>query len=69
MSIAIRAGTLGPAPFAAFNPTFRVGGIDVVLHPLEIVSVPLDRLGAPVGSLANDVANIQHQKHQKCGGR
>jgi toxin CcdB len=54
----VRAGTLGPAPFAAFNPTFRVGGIKVVLHPLEIVSVPLDRLGAPVGSLANEGQTI-----------
>jgi toxin CcdB len=34
------------------NPTFTVKGVSVVLHPLDIVSVPLDRLGKPVASLA-----------------
>jgi hypothetical protein len=29
----------------------RLDGQDVVLHPLEIVSVVVDRLGPPVGSL------------------
>jgi toxin CcdB len=50
----VRAGVLGAAPFAAFNPTFRVAGMKVVLHPLEMVSVPLDRLGPPVASLAGE---------------
>lgn len=54
----VRAGTLGATPFAAFNPTFRFGGMKVVLHPLEMVSVPLDRLGPAVGSLAGEGQTI-----------
>lgn len=46
-------GAVGPTPFASFNPSFRIGGKKVVLHPLEMVSVPLDQLGPPVGSLAD----------------
>lgn len=36
------------------NPVFAVEGIEVVLHPLEIVSVALDQLGEKVGSLAEE---------------
>jgi toxin CcdB len=50
----VRAGSIGPAPFAAFNPTFRIRGTKVVLHPLEMVSIPVDRLGEPVDSLADE---------------
>ncbi len=35
------------------NPVFKVEGVDVVLHPLDMVSVALDHLGARVGSLAD----------------
>ncbi len=41
-----------------FNPTFVIKGVKVVLHPLEIVSVPIDRLGAKVGSLINSGQQI-----------
>ena len=34
------------------NPVFRIAGVDVVLHPLGMVSVALDQLGERVGSLA-----------------
>lgn len=34
------------------NPLFTVDEIEVVLHPLEIVSVGLDQLGGKIGSLA-----------------
>jgi toxin CcdB len=54
----VRAGKLGPAPFPAFNPTFRIGGTKVVLHPLEMVSVPVDQLGSPIGSLADEGQTI-----------
>ena len=37
-----------------FNPTFRVKGQSVVLHPLEIVSVAKENLGERVGTLAGD---------------
>ena len=37
---------------ARLNPGFVVNGIQVVLHPLDMVSVALDQLGEKVGSLA-----------------
>jgi toxin CcdB len=36
-----------------FNPVFTVNGLRVVLHPLEIVSIPVDRLGPVVTTLAD----------------
>jgi toxin CcdB len=50
----VRTSTIGKISYAAFNPTFKVRGISVVLHPLEIVSVPLDALGDVVGSLSDE---------------
>ena len=35
------------------NPVFQVEGMDVVLHPLDMVSVAVDRLGQHVASLAD----------------
>jgi toxin CcdB len=49
-----RASRIGKISFAAFNPTFKIRGVSVVLHPLEIVSVPLDQLGDLVGSLGEE---------------
>ena len=37
-----------------FNQTFIIGKLPVVLHPLEIVSVPRDQLGKRVDSLTDD---------------
>ena len=34
------------------NPRFTVSGVDVVLHPLDMVSVAVDQLGRKNGSLA-----------------
>lgn len=50
----VKASTVGPIPNPRFNPTFKIGRISVVLHPLEIVSVPVEKLGQPVGSLAEE---------------
>jgi toxin CcdB len=50
----VRQRDIGPAPFSTFNPSFRVAGTKVMLHPLEMVSVPADQLGAPVSSLASE---------------
>jgi toxin CcdB len=50
----VRASAIGKIGFAAFNPTFKIRGISVVLHPLEIVSVPVDQLGKIVGSLSDE---------------
>jgi toxin CcdB len=40
------------------NPLFLVDGIEVVLHPLEIVSVAVDQLGERVTSLADRGSEI-----------
>ena len=39
---------------SSLNPAFTVEGIEVVLHPLEIVSVATDQLGEKVATLAQD---------------
>jgi toxin CcdB len=48
----VRAREIGHPRYEPFNPSFTIRGAKVVLHPLEIVSIPLDRLGARVASLA-----------------
>ncbi|MET3479690.1 CcdB family protein [Variovorax atrisoli] len=40
------------------NPVFLVGGIEVVLNPLQVVSVATDQLGAMVGCLADQGQQI-----------
>ena len=35
------------------NPVFRIGGVEVVLNPLQVVSVAIDQLGVVVDSLAD----------------
>jgi toxin CcdB len=54
----VRASAIGKVSYAAFNPTFRIRGVAVVLHPLEIVSAPLDQLGDVVASLTEDGQSI-----------
>jgi toxin CcdB len=49
----VRSSALGKISHAVFNPTFKIRGASVVLHPLEIVSIPVDRLGVLVGSLSD----------------
>lgn len=41
-----------------FNPSFSIEKIAVVLHPLEIVSIPVEQLGEFVESLANEGDSI-----------
>ncbi len=41
-------------PVSPVNPAFTVEGRQVVLNPLDIVSVPLDALGPKVGSLVEE---------------
>lgn len=50
----VRKSTLGKIANARFNPTFKVAAVALVLHPLEIVSVPIEGLGELVGSLAKE---------------
>jgi toxin CcdB len=54
----VRASAIGRISFTGFNPAFKIRGIPVVLHPLEIVSVPLDQLGEVVGSLKDESQSI-----------
>lgn len=39
---------------SVLNPGFEVEGVEVVLHPLEIVSVAIDQFGEKVASLAQE---------------
>jgi len=39
---------------SALNPGFEVEGVEVVLHPLEIVSVAVGQLGEKVVSLSQE---------------
>lgn len=54
----VRKDKLGQVPNARLNPTFKIKGIVVVLHPLEIVSVANEHLGDRVGSLADEADAI-----------
>ena len=43
---------------ARMNPMFTVDGIEVVLHPLDMVSVALDQLGECIGSCSEQGQTI-----------
>lgn len=53
--LVLRQGMRGQSSAAGtrLNPVFQLEGLDVVLNPLEIVSLSLDQLGLHVGSLAD----------------
>jgi toxin CcdB len=49
----VKASTVGAPPtLRTLNPTFTIRNVRVVLHPLDLVSMPADQLGGRVGSLA-----------------
>lgn len=50
----VRKSALGKISNPRFNPGFRIEKISVVLHPLEIVSVPNEQLGEFVQSLGKE---------------
>lgn len=50
----VRKAELPNLPDLALNPAFSVDGVEVVLHPLEIVSVACDQLGDPLGTLGEE---------------
>lgn len=54
----VRKAAVGKLSHASFNPTFKVRGTPVVLHPLEIVSIPIEQLGELVGSLSEEGQQI-----------
>jgi toxin CcdB len=54
----VRKSAVGKLSHASFNPTFKIRRMPVVLHPLEIVSVPLEQLGDVVESLSEEGQQI-----------
>ena len=50
----VKKSSLGKVTNPRFNPTFRIKGQSVVLHPLEIVSVANENLGEIVESLEEE---------------
>lgn len=50
----VSKSSLGKVTNSRLNPTFRIKGGLVVLHPLEIVSVAGENLGDRVDSLAEE---------------
>ena len=54
----VRASAVGKITNPRFNPTFKIGNSSVILHPLETVSVAIENLGKPVGSLAKEADRI-----------
>jgi toxin CcdB len=54
----VRASAVGKTELPHFNPTFKIRGTALVLHPLEIVSVSVGQLGPKVGSLDADGQQI-----------
>ncbi len=49
----VKETTIGMQALRTLNPKFTIRNVQVVLHPLDLVSVPLDQLGECVGSLAD----------------
>ncbi|MFH1602638.1 MAG: CcdB family protein [Pseudomonadota bacterium] len=54
----VRKSALGRIDNPRFNPAFKIKNIPVILHPLEIVSVPIDQLGEFVESLGHEANRI-----------
>jgi toxin CcdB len=47
-----------PTVGSRMNPVFVVDDIQVVLHPLDVVSVALEQLGERIGSLGHEAQAI-----------
>ena len=54
----VKKAALGNIANPRFNPVFKIKNQNVVLHPLEIVSIPMSQLGERVGSLLEDGQRI-----------
>ena len=54
----VRESLLGTVANPRFNPTFRIEGQSVVLHPLEIVSIARENLGERIDSLQESADQI-----------
>lgn len=54
----VKKSIIGKISNPRFNPTFKIEKLQVVLHPLEIVSVANDQLGEFVESLSDEGGRI-----------
>ena len=54
----VRKSALGKISNPRFNPAFKIKNIPVVLHPLEIVSIPSEQLGEFVESRSHEASRI-----------
>jgi toxin CcdB len=54
----VRKSALGKIDNSRFNPPFKIENVQVILHPLEIVSVPNKQLGEFVKSLGEEGSRI-----------
>jgi toxin CcdB len=50
----VRKSALGKIGHVSFNPAFKIRGVSVLLHPMEMVSIPCDQLGELVQSLSHE---------------
>lgn len=50
----VRTSEMGKIGYPGFNPSFKVKGIKVALDPLDMVAVPVEKLGPVVESLADE---------------
>jgi len=50
----VKANTIDTPVLRVLNPIFKIESVAVVLHPLDLISVPTDQLGERVGSLAKE---------------
>lgn len=48
----VKAGTVGSPVLRTLNPVFTIRNVRAVLHPLDLVSIPIEQLGERVASLA-----------------
>ncbi|MBC7609869.1 MAG: CcdB family protein [Polaromonas sp.] len=53
----VLVNSAGPKP-SRLNPVFSIEQIDVMLRPLELVSIAVDQLGEKVGDLQEQAAAI-----------
>ncbi len=54
----VRKSVIGKIANPRFNPSYKIEGVTVVLHPLEIVSVANEQLGEFVQSLETEGQGI-----------
>jgi toxin CcdB len=50
----VRRNEVPQIPNRRLNPSFKIKGVALILHPLEIVSVANEHLGERVGSLSEE---------------